>query len=99
MEPTARQPYLLCLPQLNDVHATVPTRAVGALPLPPPPPPTAASQIWEAATLYVRVNGTDALLNAMLRDLMAHDIPVFGFEESVGNLEDIFLRTTKGLVQ
>lgn len=52
-----------------------------------------------AATIYARVNGDDLLLNALLRDLMRREIPVFGFEEAVGNLEDIFLRTTRGLVQ
>lgn len=51
------------------------------------------------ATLHLRVNGDDALLGMMLSRLVQHEIPVFGFEETVGNLEDIFLRTTKGLVQ
>ena len=53
----------------------------------------------DAATIYMRVNGNDSMLHALLSDLIRRDIPVFAFEEAVGNLEDIFLRTTKGLVQ
>ncbi len=69
-------------------------RMGGQLPPPPLPVPVAG-----AATVYMRVKGDDALLNALLRDLVRREIPVFGFEEAVGNLEDIFLRTTRGLVQ
>jgi ABC-2 type transport system ATP-binding protein len=49
--------------------------------------------------IVARVEGDETLLNELLAQLVAQGIPVFGFEESVGNLEDIFLRTTKGLVQ
>ena len=69
----------------------------------PPPPGVLPVQTNEnlagPATLHVRVNGDDSLLNEMLALLIRHDIPVFAFEESMGDLEDIFLRTTKGLVQ
>ncbi|HYO51067.1 MAG TPA: ABC transporter ATP-binding protein [Chloroflexia bacterium] len=51
------------------------------------------------ATIHVKVSGDDLLLNAMLAQLVHQGVPVFGFEESMGDLEDIFLRTTKGLVQ
>ena len=79
--------------------------------IPPPPPPgmeavpgapmpvMSPPPVDGPATVYVRVNGDDFFLNAMLGDLMSRGIPVFGFEEVVGNLEDIFLRTTRGLVQ
>ena len=63
------------------------------------PPPPGAVQPNGPATLYVRVDGDDALLSAMLSRLTQGGIPVFGFEEAVGDLEEIFLRTTKGLVQ
>ncbi|HKP51815.1 MAG TPA: ABC transporter ATP-binding protein [Chloroflexia bacterium] len=49
--------------------------------------------------IVVRVDGNDALLGEMLSQLVSAGIPVFGFGETVGNLEDIFLSTTKGLVQ
>ncbi len=49
--------------------------------------------------IVVRVDGDEALLSELLARLVEGGIPVFGFEEAVGNLEDIFLRTTKGLVQ
>ena len=70
----------------------------------PPPPgatPTQAAGAATAgpATLHVRVTGDDELLGNILALLVRHDIPVFAFEESMGDLEDIFLRTTKGLVQ
>jgi hypothetical protein len=51
------------------------------------------------ATVHIRVNGEDALLSAMLARMVAEGVPVFGFEEMVGDLEEIFLATTKGLVQ
>ena len=51
------------------------------------------------ATVYARLNGDDALLGAILARLVGAGIPVFAFEESVSDLEEIFLRTTRGLVQ
>jgi ABC-2 type transport system ATP-binding protein len=69
----------------------------------PPPPGTVPEQgmtyLGGPATLHTRVTGDDALLHTLLSQLVGHDIPVYGFEEVTGNLEDIFLRTTKGLVQ
>jgi ABC-2 type transport system ATP-binding protein len=87
---------------------------VSHIPPPPgaiPPPPTDALSPGEAmygpvrvatsgpATVHMRMNGDDALLSTILSHLVRHEIPVFGFEEAMSNLEDIFLRTTKGLVQ
>jgi len=72
-----------------------------AIPPPPgaiPPPPSAIPPNGPA-TIIVRVNGDDALLSAMLARMAQGGIPVFGFEESQGDLEEIFLRTTRGLVQ
>jgi ABC-2 type transport system ATP-binding protein len=99
----------------NGVEAPVDwsfTDAPGAIPPPPPPPPGSVSPptlgavppppqpaVMDAATLHIRVNGDDALLNSILKYLVQQDIPVYAFEEAVGDLEDIFLRTTKGLVQ
>jgi ABC-2 type transport system ATP-binding protein len=51
------------------------------------------------AAIVLRVDGDETLLSELLAQLVAQGIPVFGFEQTVGNLEDIFLRTTKGLVQ
>ena len=58
-----------------------------------------AQPVGDAATLHLRVNGDDSLLHGILRLMVLHDIPVYAFEEAVGDLEDIFLRTTRGLVQ
>jgi ABC-2 type transport system ATP-binding protein len=66
----------------------------------PPPPGFAEAAVQPGpATVHVRVNGEDALLSAMLARMVAEGVPVFGFEETVGDLEEIFLATTKGLVQ
>jgi len=69
--------------------------------VPPPPPPGFAASATQPgpATVHVRLNGEDALLSAMLGRLVAEGVPVFGFEETVGDLEEIFLATTRGLVQ
>ncbi|HET6262836.1 MAG TPA: ATP-binding cassette domain-containing protein [Chloroflexia bacterium] len=70
--------------------------------LPPPPgtiPEQGMAYLGGPATLHTRVTGDDALLYTLLSQLVGRDIPVYGFEEVTGNLEDIFLRTTKGLVQ
>jgi ABC-2 type transport system ATP-binding protein len=69
--------------------------------IPPPPPPGFVDNTVQPgpATVHVRVNGDDALLSAMLARMVAEGVPVFGFEEMVGDLEEIFLATTKGLVQ
>jgi ABC-2 type transport system ATP-binding protein len=75
------------------VYAAIPPPP-GAIPPPPSPMPPNGP-----ATIYVRVNGDDALLSTMLSRLAQSGIPVFGFEESQGDLEEIFLRTTRGLVQ
>jgi ABC-2 type transport system ATP-binding protein len=84
----------------------------GVLPPPPPPPNATLPQPPQPqlstgfgvppvgpATIHIKVSGDDLLLNAMLAHLVHQGVPVFGFEEFMGDLEDIFLRTTKGLVQ
>lgn len=94
------QPGIPMPPALGDTSAPY---------IPPPPgimqpvasvPPTMPAGGNEGpATVYVRVNGDDALLGAMLARLVSERIPVFAFEEAVSDLEEIFLRTTRGLVQ
>jgi len=74
-----------------------PEPSVGSNPAIPPPPGAVPPD--GPATLYVRVNGDDLFLSAILSRVTQAGIPVFGFEEAVGDLEEIFLRTTKGLVQ
>jgi hypothetical protein len=87
----------------------VPESMIAGNPVIPPPPsldpslgpiPTRVVIPTDgAATIYVRLNGDDVLLSVMLARLTQAGIQVFGFEEAVGDLEEIFLRTTKGLVQ
>lgn len=86
----------------------------GALPPPPPPPPGAAAGVPPPPVAYplpatpppdgpgmlrARVQGDEHLLGAMLATLVRYEVPVYSFYEEVGNLEDIFLTTTRGLVQ
>lgn len=85
------------IPALPPTHSTIPAPpmlGVVQAQAEAPPVPTVG-----AATLHIRVNGDDTLLHSLLSQLMSRGIPVYGFEETMGDLEDIFLRTTKGLVQ
>ncbi len=71
-----------------------------AIPLPPGAMPQVnVISADSPATIYVRVDGDDRLLSAILSRLTQAGVPVFGFEEALGDLEEIFLQTTKGLVQ
>ena len=82
--------------------STIPMPPEGAAAIPPPPgviPEQGLAPMPGPATVHIRVNGDDTLLYTLLTQLVTRDIPVYGFEEAAGNLEDIFLRTTKGLVQ
>lgn len=91
-----QQPGIPAPPALGDAGA----------PYIPPPPNMQTTVVAPnipapegAATVYARLNGDDALLGTMLARLVGAGIPVFGFEEAVSDLEDIFLKTTRGLVQ
>ncbi|MEO8288982.1 MAG: ABC transporter ATP-binding protein [Chloroflexota bacterium] len=99
MDAIAAQPLLAATVPPGNSHIPPPP---GSPYIPPPPAGVPASGMVPAdgpATLYVRVNGDDALLSMMLARVTQAGVPVFGFEEAVGDLEEIFLRTTKGLVQ
>ena len=79
------------------------TADLGGLTIPPPPGAFAAGSLMPAndapATIYIRVDGDNLLLGAILARLVSAGIPVYGYEEALDDLEEIFLRTTKGLVQ
>ncbi|MGI8589319.1 MAG: ABC transporter ATP-binding protein [Chloroflexia bacterium] len=67
-------------------------------------PPTAAEAPQEpipdgAGTIRVRLMGDEQLMGALLTTMVRNEIPVYSFHEEVSDLEDIFLRTTRGLVQ
>jgi ABC-2 type transport system ATP-binding protein len=96
----AGQPPMPVYPPPNGSQAggpILPPPQPGVPGVPPGMPGTA--QIGDAATLYLRVVGDDTFLNFLLTHLIKNDIAVFGFEEAVGDIEDIFMRTTRGLVQ
>jgi ABC-2 type transport system ATP-binding protein len=85
-------------PNGNGAPAAAPPESSGFVP-PPPPGFVQSAMPPGPATVHVRINGEDALLSAMLARIVAEGVPVFGFEETVGDLEEIFLATTRGLVQ
>ena len=48
--------------------------------------------------LRLSLTGDDAALAEALRALVASDVPVSSFTEETGDLEDVFMRLTKGIV-
>ncbi len=78
-----------------------PVAGVEASHIPPPPGMVAAAPVGNSgpATVYMRVSGDDSLLGSILARLVGDGIPVFAYEEAVSDLEEIFLKTTRGLVQ
>jgi hypothetical protein len=80
------------MPGVQDAGWLLPNGAVpGPGPLPPPPE--------GPLILRVRLSGDERLLSAMLAGLIRAEVPVYGFQEETGNLEDIFMRITRGQVQ
>jgi ABC-2 type transport system ATP-binding protein len=51
-----------------------------------------------AGTLRFDFTGDDAGLSALLGRLIAAEIPIVGFTEVTGDLEDVFLQATQGIV-
>ncbi len=49
-------------------------------------------------TLSVDFNGDDAALHELLASLVAGKFPVVHFSEETQNLEEVFMRTTKGII-
>ena len=49
-------------------------------------------------TLRFDFSGSDEDLSQLLRDLVQSGIPVLSFSEEAGDLEDVFLRVTQGIV-
>lgn len=47
--------------------------------------------------LRLEFSGDDRQLTELLAELIARGVPVFGFTEEAGDLEDVFMRVTKGL--
>ena len=49
-------------------------------------------------TIRVDFSGDDAALQKLLADIVAQNIPLLTFQEETGDLEDVFLHVTKGIV-
>ena len=43
------------------------------------------------------LDGDERALQTLLAELVAADLPIFGFGQDVGDLEDVFLRVTRRL--
>jgi ABC-2 type transport system ATP-binding protein len=81
------------MPGVQDATWLPPTGLPpGPGPLPPVPPDG-------PVLLRVRLVGDERLLSALLTSLIRAEVPVYGFQEEAGNLEDIFMRITRGQVQ
>lgn len=49
-------------------------------------------------TIRVDFSGDDVALQKLLADIVAQNIPLLAFQEETGDLEDVFLHVTKGIV-
>jgi len=49
-------------------------------------------------TIRVDFGGDDAALSRLLADVVEQGIPLLGFQEETGDLEDVFLHVTQGIV-
>jgi len=49
-------------------------------------------------SMELSVEGTEAELNKLLKNLILQEVNIYGFVEREDNLEDIFMKVTKGLV-
>jgi len=50
------------------------------------------------ASLEVDFSGDDESIHQLLANLLAQGFPVIHFSEESNNLEEVFMRTTKGIV-
>jgi ABC-2 type transport system ATP-binding protein len=56
------------------------------------------AQEGERGHLAIEFSGDDAALSQVLAALISHGIPVVRFSEDTRDLEEVFMRATKGLV-
>lgn len=49
-------------------------------------------------TIRIDFGGDDGALQKLLADIVAQNIPLLAFQEETGDLEDVFLHVTKGIV-
>ncbi len=79
----------------------LPHEAAGGAP--PPhlaaiPPSAGGFAAPHARLLRIDFNGDDYQLYQLLGELLTRGLPVYGFAEEVGDLEDAFMRITRGMV-
>src|SRR5205823_13031830 len=51
-----------------------------------------------ARLVRIEFEGDDHQLSRLLVELLARGLPVYGFTEETGDLEDVFMRVTRGIV-
>jgi ABC-2 type transport system ATP-binding protein len=61
-------------------------------------PPANGEAVDGPPALHVTFTGDDAAVSSLLADLVSAGLPVVGFVEEPGDLEDVFLQVTKGIV-
>jgi ABC-2 type transport system ATP-binding protein len=85
--PLAAAPHLQPLPLAPDLGEYASTEQL-----------LAAAALPPARMVRVEFDGDDYRLYQLLAELMTRGLPVYGFTEEIGDLEDAFMRITKGLV-
>ena len=68
-----------------------------------PPAEISAEQLVAVVSPTARLariefEGDDHQLSRLLVELLARGLPVYGFTEETGDLEDVFMRVTRGIV-
>ena len=83
-------------PHLQPVPAALPVEPGGASPV--EQRLAAAAAVAPARLVRIEFDGDDYRLYQLLGELLTRGLPVYGFTEEVGDLEDAFMRITRGMV-
>jgi hypothetical protein len=85
--PPVAPPHLQPVPAAPELGANATTEQL-----------LAAAAQPSARMVRVEFDGDDYRLYQLLAELLTRGLPVYGFTEEIGDLEDAFMRITKGLV-
>jgi len=83
-------------PHLQPVPDALPVDTLGVSPV--EQRLAAAAAVAPARLVRIEFDGDDYRLYQLLGELLTRGLPVYGFTEEVGDLEDAFMRITRGMV-
>jgi ABC-2 type transport system ATP-binding protein len=83
-------------PHLQPVPDALPVETLGVSPV--EQRLAAAAAVAPARLVRIEFDGDDYQLYQLLGELLTRGLPVYGFTEEVGDLEDAFMRITRGMV-